>query len=426
MKFKYNKKIEGLCFVEDVFYKESKVTAILFDNNCNLITDANEFMKGIKKRGTDSFNTLKSIARQLRHFYNFITINKLDINKMNEENLIELIKYLKIIKIKSETEGRNDFKKVKISIENTLFSQVQVRSNNKSNKIIKLGFYSGLMDSSIGKVFARTIEYLQHLYNHGIYKSEYINRFKEKKAIKNFLNAQGVVWNNHLIEPIEDDFIIKPEEIELINNNETTKYERLLYFILERTGIRVGECLGLKIENYDLDNLRDMKGDIIFNNGRWLVKVVWRPENEFFCRTKSHRSRVIELKGTETYAFEIILSNYLKWRKKKMLKKGSQWLMISSRGTQLTQNVAYSQFKRTLARCELNGMITHTLHHYRHTLATNELLKGTPIEFVSKMLGHRKLKTTQEIYVHYTPGKSTELREKLEKKWKDGVNGYAE
>jgi integrase len=40
---------------------------------------------------------------------------------------------------------------------------------------------------------------------------------------------------------------------------------------------------------------------------------------------------------------------------------------------------------------------------FRHSLASQEIQKGTPIEAISKMLGHSSIKATQERYANLSP-----------------------
>ncbi len=62
------------------------------------------------------------------------------------------------------------------------------------------------------------------------------------------------------------------------------------------------------------------------------------------------------------------------------------------------KELEYSAYnnKHLLNWTELAGIAKHiTFHCFRHTFATLQLAKGTDIYTVSKMLGHKELKTTQ-------------------------------
>lgn len=66
------------------------------------------------------------------------------------------------------------------------------------------------------------------------------------------------------------------------------------------------------------------------------------------------------------------------------------------------QNIKYSaQTSQVLSRWALRGGISKkiTFHSARHTHATLLLSKGVNIYTVSKLLGHRRLKST-ELYAH--------------------------
>ena len=66
--------------------------------------------------------------------------------------------------------------------------------------------------------------------------------------------------------------------------------------------------------------------------------------------------------------------------------------------TKVFQDLSYSDWtNRILAKWLNNAGITKdvTFHSFRHTYATLQLSKGTSLFTVSKMLGHRDIKTTQ-------------------------------
>ncbi len=53
-----------------------------------------------------------------------------------------------------------------------------------------------------------------------------------------------------------------------------------------------------------------------------------------------------------------------------------------------------------------------SLHRLRHTVATHLLMQGTPIQVVSRLLGHSSLRTTS-IYTHALEGDLQEAVNRL-------------
>lgn len=407
----YLQPIDGLCYCEDVMNEENiKKTRIIFDNKCNPITNANQYIKHLRTFETGSYNTLKRVAGDLCFLYNFLSIAGLSINEIDVNVLAGFVYYLAIYRVKPIDGER----KLRYAIENALVSKPRVLKN-KNEKIVYINRAMSMNEKSIGRIFERAILYLGYLFREGIFRNQgLIKQLSVRRNAIGYLRAQGIEVERHESIAINRDQLVTVEEIDNIRKNATAPYELLLYFILEKTGFRIGEGLGLKIAMSKTPSVKDIKGDISFTGERWRIEVVWRPENDSFCRTKGHRNRDIELTKEESYIFELLLERYLKWRERYCEDMELNWLFINRNGKQLTYDTTYKQFRRTLYKSGISRKVK--LHFYRHTWATNQILSGVPIEFVSKALGHKDKDTTEEMYFHLTGRSLVQIRERLDKK----------
>jgi len=392
--------------VEDVFgNNENKVSKLLFNNNCKLIKNANEYIREIRLTRTSSYNTINIIARDLCHFYNFLIVYQIQLDKVDNIVLSKFVKYLTII----------DRCQNRYSIENTLLTKLPITKNELNMKIIKIRNFGRLDYKSIYRIIDRVTDYLEFLQ----LKNQYLFNvdfkvMKSKKAKIKLLNANNINHIPHIIKPITIEKILTNEQIDKINKKAARRndYERFLYFLLQITGLRIGEALGLKIFNDTYQDIKDISGDITYIDDSWRVSVIWRGENLHDSLVKNQASRNIYIKKSDVFEFELLLEKYLKFRRRVLKNKESQWLFVSNRGTKLKQNTAYVRFKRNLyISCpEIANNIT--LHSWRHTFCTNELLNGTPVEFVAKIVGHKNSKTTFDIYIHYSGDYMEEIRKK--------------
>jgi len=419
---KYVNKIDGLYYVEEVFDRfNKKITAIIFDNECNLVNDANMYLHYIRCCNTNSFNSIILSARYICNLYNFLHVFRYRINYFDEQMLVQFIKYLKCLKIRNEIFDVYDFKRVRYSIENSLTTKVHIIENKKGCKIQSIKNKSGYSPDTIIRIVEKSLDYLLYLHDLNKYDFTSISRKYKSKDKKNdrrnlsrLFNAQGIVREKILYEPIQLDQILEKQEILEIKKH-ASKYESLLYFILENTGLRIGEALGLKLYNYNFENIKDIAGDIVFYKGRWKINVVYRPENENFRRCKSKSSRSINIKKDKNFEFEMLLERYILWRNKILKKKKIEWLFVNSRGTELNQNVAYKKLKETLKKTNIQSDRINkiTLHVYRHTCASHLFYTGIPIEFIAKVLGHKNSEITEKIYIHIIEEMKIQENEKI-------------
>ena len=57
------------------------------------------------------------------------------------------------------------------------------------------------------------------------------------------------------------------------------------------------------------------------------------------------------------------------------------------------------------AACDAVGVAECHVHDLRRTLGSWMLMNGTPIEVVSKTLGHSSIRVTEQVYAHLLPKK---------------------
>jgi integrase len=167
-----------------------------------------------------------------------------------------------------------------------------------------------------------------------------------------------------------------------------------LYVLSLTCGLRMGEALGLKWSDIDLDagTLRVHRQLQRIRDGGGLV----------FSEPKNASRRTIDLPQK---ALEALWSQR-KRQIEEQLRGGAKWqdhglVFASSKGTPMdAQNIVNRYFKPLLKRAGLPDIRWHDL---RHTYATLLLARGTHPTYVQKSLGHASVQLTLDRYSHWMP-----------------------
>ncbi len=139
--------------------------------------------------------------------------------------------------------------------------------------------------------------------------------------------------------------------------------------ILYCTGIRVGELVGITLQDLDLVN------------------------GQIKIRGKGHRERKVFLPDQDLIR---LLGTYQYLRSRLFFPDHSEFL-LNSRGKPASTQFIRKLLKELSERC---GMGEHaTPHMCRHSTATELLNAGVDIRFVQKLMGHQSITTTQR-YTH--------------------------
>ena len=155
----------------------------------------------------------------------------------------------------------------------------------------------------------------------------------------------------------------------------------LLYRILHGTGMRIGELLALQWCDIDLD-----KREIHVH------QTISRSNTQVLPPKTAAGNRLIPILSNKTLEM-------LKAAREKIT-DGKEWVFHTEYGNR----VPYAMIVRhwiTLRRAI--GIGEKSLHCWRHTWATNMLMRGFPITEVSRILGHASPKITFEVYSHAIP-----------------------
>lgn len=166
---------------------------------------------------------------------------------------------------------------------------------------------------------------------------------------------------------------------------------RCFCLLLFRTGLRLGEAMGLAWKDIDF-RTKKITVQRAFVHNEWTTpksnKRRYVDMTPKLVETLQNRQRTIESKsiriGTETIS--LIFAN----------KKGQP---ISDKV--LRRDV----WKPTLKKCKLPE--SFRIHDARHTFASLLLMKGLPVLYVQQQLGHASATTTLNKYGHYIPAENS-------------------
>jgi integrase len=152
---------------------------------------------------------------------------------------------------------------------------------------------------------------------------------------------------------------------------------RAFVLTLRYSGLRIGDCVGLRKEHLDGDRL--------------------------FLRTqKSGEPVYVPLPEVALDAFNEIAGN------------GSEYFFWTGNGLRKS---AVADWQRSLRRVFKDAKVAGNPHMFRHTFATDLLTKGVPIEDVAILLGHATPVVTAKYYAHFVKARRERLEERVRELW---------
>jgi integrase/recombinase XerD len=158
--------------------------------------------------------------------------------------------------------------------------------------------------------------------------------------------------------------------------------DRFLLILLDQTGLRLGEALGLR------------HADLRLRGGE--VAVVPRSDNVNGVRVKGLKARVVP-------AGPVVFDAYADYMETEYGVLDCDFVFINlfrpPIGAPMTEGAVAKLVARLRTRTGIAGFSAHTL---RHGYATRLLRAGVPVEVVAELLGHASSTTTSQIYSHLT------------------------
>ena len=170
-----------------------------------------------------------------------------------------------------------------------------------------------------------------------------------------------------------------------------------LYVLSLTCGLRMGEALGLKWTDIDLD-----AGTVRVNRQ---IQRMRRDGDKsgtlVFFEPKNASRRTLDLPQRAVEALRSHRKRQLEERVQATHYEDSGLVFATGKGTPLdAQNVVNRYFKPLLRRAGLPDIRWHDL---RHTYATLLLVRGTHPTYVQKSLGHASVQLTLDRYSHWMP-----------------------
>ena len=232
-----------------------------------------------------------------------------------------------------------------------------------------LTFYVSSGKSHLQEIVNDNLEaFVEYEQDRGLKVSTVRTRLKHIWAFLRFLSERDIIGESILKRKIKlrvPDFLpraIAPGDVrKLIGAIKETR-DRALVLVLLRTGMRIGELLGLQMRDLDI---RERKIHIY--------------EGE-----KNSLGRVVYLSDDALMALRL-------WLKKR--DKSREYLFYG-RGSKLCYSVAWNIFTKYLSETKLQHK-GYTIHCLRHTFASELLNAGMRLECLQLLLGHSDIEMTR-------------------------------
>lgn len=316
-------------------------------------------------------NTVETYARYLKVYWEWLYKQCLDWRNVNLEDLAEYIHWLRV----------GDIKNV-ISLQPVEACRGE-KTVNLALTVVQMFYEFHHHKGTVGN----DCQFSRYSLPIGSNYTGFLNGIAKSKPGKRSLIR--------LKEPKEFPGCLTNEEIELLIHGCQTRRNRLLLLMLQETGMRKGELLGLRHED-------------ISDGNQSTIKVTRRLNSNGALAKSGARTIPINRKLLEFY------DDYLVYEYPEV---NSDYVFVNLEKGEIGKPLHYKALNQLFDQLENKTGIKAYPHLFRHTYATRLLEAGMEIYRISELLGHRSIQTTIKTYGHITTKKimSTVVeREELE------------
>jgi len=225
----------------------------------------------------------------------------------------------------------------------------------------------------------------------------FLSHLKSKKGVSSatlnlILSALKHFYSEFLKTPIELNIklpkksnkipitLTQKEIKELINATNNTRNKLIIEFLFS-TGVRISECLNMKLTDLDLN---EYTGKVISGKG--------------------NKDRIIILSKNW-------VGDYKKYLDEREQNKKSEYLFSNQEGERLSPDTIQKFLKVSAKKAGINKAVSP--HKLRHSFATSLLENDVNIRYIQQLLGHANLNTTQ-IYTKVNTNKLKEIKNPLD------------
>lgn len=238
-----------------------------------------------------------------------------------------------------------------------------------------------------GDIAQEDIDAFKEDLNQKNYTAKSISRkLNSIKAYFRYLKSQNIIDGNPASQVSHPKYDLKPprvlSKLEYRALRDACRSDNRISAIVEillQTGVRISELANLALEDLD------------FKNNKINIKAY-----------ESHAQREIPLNSAAKASLELYLNE--------RPKGGSKNVFITKTGNPFLVRNIRSSIDRYF---QLGGIKDAKVNDLRHTFIAQQLMAGTPLVYVSKLAGHKRLSTTEK-YLEFISEKGTKERPRLE------------
>ena len=277
---------------------------------------------------------------------------------------------------------------VKIFPDGLLISAITLSIVQKS--FIKMRDLSGVTVSMTAAFFKQSMKYAKRM------------KYIEDISFIHEMTVSGRPKTVDDVKRAREKFLTREELAEVLQkvNEVKPRYALMLEFIA-LTGLRAGECSGLRYQDFDGRNI-DINGTISQAVRLSANEIKTPPKTLSSFRTVALNSRAIEILK------QIRIENMkaAAWNKGKYTEKG--YFFTTSTGNP----IRFSNVNRMLRSLKLPRHISTHVFRHTHIFLLAEL--GVPLKTIMERVGHINPKTTLAVYSHASEKMHRDAADKLD------------